>query len=64
MAEVLAGEDVGDMHLDHRHPGGANRILQRDGGWAPETLAEALPALSSLYTPMQAGSDAIKWNPV
>ncbi len=40
------------------------RILQRDGGWSPETLAEAMPALSSLYTPMQAGSDSIKWNPV
>ena len=39
------------------------RILQRDGGWEPESLAEALPALSSLYTPIQTGSDAFAWNP-
>ncbi len=52
------GSDM--MLFNHPRP---LRYLHRDGGWSPESLAEALPAFDGLYTKMARGKGVIPWDP-
>lgn len=52
------GSDM--MLFNHPRP---LRYLHRDGGWSPESLAEALPAFDGLYTKMASGKGVIPWDP-
>ena len=62
-ASAVRGQIIGARGNDiilYNHPRPV-RILHRDGGWTPESLAEAMPVMSSMYTRIAPGSDPMKW---
>ena len=62
-ASAVRGQIIGARGNDiilYNHPRPV-RVLHRDGGWSPESLAEAMPVMASMYTRIAPGMDPMKW---
>lgn len=58
--QIIAARGSEIILYNHPRP---VRILQRDGGWTPESLAEAMPAMATQYSAIGSAPQGIRWLP-
>ena len=65
LAKDVSGQIIGargsEIHLyNHSRP---VRFLHHKGGWTPELLAENLPKLAPLFSPVKPAGEWLPWTP-